>query len=138
MAFNTDQDDDDDAIISEINLTPLIDVMLVLLIIFMVTSSVATDEGLDIKMPEAKTKAKTLEQESIQILATKSGELLLDKKKVSLEELKNKLTEAIKVKNNGFVVLKGDKKTPLELILKIMDISNQSGATRFAIATASE
>ena len=132
MAFNSNDDDD---IISDINLTPLIDVMLVLLIIFMVTSSIATDEGLDIKMPEATTKAKTLDSESIQIVATAKGEILLNKKKLELDKLEQSLSEVIKEKNNGFVVLKGDKQTPLELIVKIMDISNKSGATRFAIAT---
>ena len=101
----------------------------------MVTSSVATDEGLDIKMPEATTKAKTIEQESIQVYATASGEILINKEKTDLSKLQTKLTTIIKEKNNGFVVFKGDKKTPLELILKVMDISNKSGATRFAIAT---
>lgn len=132
MAFNSG---DDDEIISDINLTPLIDVMLVLLIIFMVTSSIATDDGLDIKMPDATTKSKTLDQESIQIYATKNGEIILDKKRVKISMLKNHLSEVIKKKNNGFVVFKGDKKTTLEFILKVMDISNKSGATRFAIAT---
>jgi biopolymer transport protein ExbD len=132
MAFNMGDDDD---IITDINLTPLIDIMLVLLIIFMVTSSVATDEGLDIKMPEASTKAKTLEQESIQLYATKTGEILLQKKKIKIKDLQKVLSETIKAKNNGFIVFKGDKSTPLELILKVMDISNKSGATRFAIAT---
>lgn len=135
MAFNQKNDDE---IISEINLTPLIDIMLVLLIIFMVTSSVATDEGLDIKMPQAKTKAKTLEQESIQILAKANGKLFLQKNEVSLKDLRQALAKIIKVKDNGFVVFKGDKKTTLELVTQIMDISNKAGATRFAIATASD
>ncbi len=133
MAFGSN--DSDDEIISDINLTPLIDVMLVLLIIFMVTSSVATDEGLDIKMPEAATKSKTLEQESIQVLADKNGKISINKQVIGIENLQQKLSEIIKEKNNGFIVFKGDKATPLELILKIMDISNKSGATRFAIAT---
>lgn len=132
MAMNSNNDDD---IISDINLTPLIDIMLVLLIIFMVTSSVATDEGLDIKMPEAQTNSKTLEQESIQITASASGELFIDKKKIEIEKLQEELSKIVKEKNNGFIVFKGDKKTPLELVMKIMDISNNSGATRFAIAT---
>ena len=133
MAFGSN--DNDDEIISDINLTPLIDVMLVLLIIFMVTSSVATDEGLDIKMPEATTKSKTLEQESIQVLADKNGKISINKQVIGIANLQQKLSEIIKEKNNGFIVFKGDKATPLELILKVMDISNKSGATRFAIAT---
>ena len=133
MAFGSN--DNDDGIISDINLTPLIDIMLVLLIIFMVTSSIATDEGLDIKMPEATTKAKTLEQESIQVYANQAGELFLNKEKTDVKALQEKLSQSIKNKNNGFVVFKGDKNTPLELILKVMDISNKAGATRFAIAT---
>lgn len=133
MAFGSDNDDD--GIIADINLTPLIDVMLVLLIIFMVTSSIATDEGLDIKMPKATTKVKTLETQSIQVHADKNGYVYINKVKVSMDALQAKLTKIIKDQNNGFVVFKGDKKTPLELILKVMDISNKSGATRFAIAT---
>lgn len=133
MAFGSN--DNDDGIISDINLTPLIDIMLVLLIIFMVTSSIATDEGLDIKMPEATTKAKILEQESIQVYANQAGELFLNKEKTDVKALQEKLSQSIKNKNNGFVVFKGDKNTPLELILKVMDISNKAGATRFAIAT---
>ena len=66
MAINL-QENDQDKIMAEINMTPLIDIMLVLLIIFMVTSSIALESGLDIDLPQ--TKSKTARKEAIRILS---------------------------------------------------------------------
>ena len=132
MAFNQK---DDDGLMAEINMTPLIDIMLVLLIIFMVTSSVAVDLGLDLSLPKSTTSTKTLKEKSVIISIGKDEAIFVEDKATDLTNLSDFLKKAIVQKNSGFVVLKGDKTLPLEKVLEIMDIAKNSGATRFAIST---
>ena len=132
MSFSNKDDGDD--CVSEINLTPLIDVMLVLLIIFMVSTSVAVDTGLTINIPKGDTTVSTLQKESI-ILAMDSLQKMSVNGKIStFDTLNDDLKAAILKKNSGVVILKGDKTVSLESIVKIMDIVHKSGATKFALA----
>ena len=132
MSFSNKDDGDD--CVSEINLTPLIDVMLVLLIIFMVSTSVAVDTGLTINIPKGDTTVSTLQKESI-ILAMDSIQKMSVNGKIStFDTLNDDLKAAILKKNSGVVILKGDKTVSLESIVKIMDIVHKSGATKFALA----
>ena len=132
MAFNSGNDDD---LMAEINMTPLIDIMLVLLIIFMVTSSVAVDLGLDLSLPKSETSAKSLSEKSVIISIGKDGKMVVEDQPATDETLIEVLKKNIVKKNSGFVVLKGDKSLSLEKILQVMDASKKSGATRFAIGT---
>ena len=132
MAF---KNSDDDEIIAEINMTPLIDVMLVLLIIFMVTSSVATDEQLDIRLPETITKTKNAsDQDSTVIYVEKNGNIQINDQKTDFDNLPQDIQKNIIKKKSGFILLKGDDKTSLNTIVRIMDLAKNNGATRFGIA----
>lgn len=132
MAFKSDDDDD---IIAEINMTPLIDVMLVLLIIFMVTSSVATDEQLDIRLPETITKTKNdTNQDSTVIYVEKNGTIQINDQKTDFDNLAQDIQKNILEKKSGFILLKGDNNTSLDTIVRIMDLAKNNGATRFGIA----
>lgn len=133
MAFGL-KDDDDDEGVNEINMTPLIDVMLVLLIIFMVSTSVAVDTGLKINLPKGETAFSTLEQGSIVIAMDSAGKMSLNGKLTSLEKLNEDLKMAILKEKTGVLIFKGDKTVGIETIIKVMDISNKSGATKFALA----
>lgn len=133
MAFSP-KNEDDDEMLPEINLTPLIDVMLVLLIIFMVSTSVAVDTGLKINLPKGETTVSSLESDSIIIAMDAASKLSINGKVSQLESLDRDLKEAMLKEKTGVVIFKGDKKVGLETIIKIMDISNKSGATKFALA----
>ncbi len=133
MAFNL-KDEEDDDVAPEINLTPLIDVMLVLLIIFMVSTSVAVDTGLKINLPKGETVASTLDNDSIIIAMDSLSNISVNGKRTNLEKLNEDLRAAILLEKTGVVIFKGDKTVGLEIIIKVMDISNRSGATKFALA----
>lgn len=134
MAFAQKNDDDEDDFVSEINLTPLIDVMLVLLIIFMVSTSVAVDTGLKINLPKGETVSSTLDNDSIIIAMDAASKMTVNGKITSLTTLNEDLKNAIIKEKTGIVIFKGDKTVGLEVIIKVMDISNRSGATKFALA----
>ncbi|WP_127717001.1 biopolymer transporter ExbD [Halobacteriovorax sp. HLS] len=134
MSLNLNQNDDDESIIAEINMTPLIDIMLVLLIIFMVTSSVSLESGLDIDIPSTVSKTKKQEGRSVLVSLDKDGKISVQGKIVTKEALQNSITEALKSEQTGLVVFEGDKNSQLGMAVEVMDIAKAAGAEKFAIA----
>ena len=133
MSFKLDNDDSDE-IMAEINMTPLIDVMLVLLIIFMVTSSIAVNSGLDIDLPDVKTAGKGKAETAVIISLTAQNEILVQGKKTELSALKVAIAEALKKEGTGLVILEGDKTSKLGNAVNIIDLAKAAGAVKFAIA----
>ena len=119
-------------------MTPLIDIMLVLLIIFMVTSSISLESGLDIQLP--KTKSKTTSQDGKAVIVSLSEKGLISVQGVRTEfaQLKEKIAAAIKSSKSDLVVFEGDQQSRLGMAIEIMDIAKSAGAARFAIAADSE
>lgn len=129
------KNDDEADIISDINITPFIDIMLVLLIIFMMTSSVGFQSGLDINIPSSSSVAKGEEKEGILVSLDINGILFVDGVKSSLKDLKTNISKALTTTNSKLVVFEGDKNSSLEKTLEIIDIAKSAGAQSFAIAT---
>ncbi len=134
MAIKMD-DGDRDSIISEINMTPLIDIMLVLLIIFMVTSSVSLESGLDIDLPKTKTETTSQEGKAVLISLDRHGSISVQGKEVDLTGLKTAIKDAMTSEKTSLVVFEGDRKSNLGKTIEIMDIAKSAGAEKFAIAT---
>ena len=132
MAFNHNPDQDD--VISEINLTPLIDIMLVLLIIFMVTSSVSLESGLDIDLPQTASQTITKEGNVVIISINASGAIFVQGQQTPFETLKQTIEEALKTEGTSFVILEGHRHSTLERAIQIMDVAKKAGAKKFAIA----
>lgn len=132
MALKTDLDED--GIISEINMTPFIDIMLVLLIIFMVTSTVSLESGLDIDLPTTKGKVVAKDEDAVIVSLNKEGKISVQGKPVSDENLSIELRETIKLSSSKLVIFEGDKKSSLGKTIEIMDIAKEAGAKNFAIA----
>lgn len=132
MSFK--MNDDDDEIMAEINMTPLIDIMLVLLIIFMVSSSIAVNSGLDIDLPEVSSKGEGKAESAVIISLTADNQIQVQGKAVSLETLKESIAQALKEENTGLVILEGDKTSSLGNAVEIIDTAKAAGATKFAIA----
>lgn len=124
-----------DGIIAEINITPLTDVFLVLLIIFMVTTSVIANQGKEVNLPEA-VEASTTPQ-GVAVTITQSGEIQVDGVTVSQKELpavmKAKLDQA--PADGKLVILRGDRTVILGTAVNVLDIAQQAGAKGFALAT---
>lgn len=134
MAFSKNEQGKDDEIMADINMTPLIDIMLVLLIIFMVTSSLSLESGLDIDIPKTSSQTKNQEGASVVISLDKSGALSVQGKIASWESLKEDVTFALKEAKTATVVFEGDQKSSLSEAIRAMDIAKEAGAEKFAIA----
>lgn len=132
MAFNTNDGEKDD-IVAEINMTPLIDIMLVLLIIFMVTSSVSLESGLDIDLPKTNSQTQAQPGEAVIISLSKAGELMIQGE-VAGPNLKEQIGAALLAAKTEFVVFEGDKSAELGRAIEVMDIAKEAGAKKFAIA----
>jgi biopolymer transport protein TolR len=117
--------------LSEINVTPLVDVMLVLLIIFMVTAPLL-QQGIDVNLPEAKAKELPTE-ERIDLTVKKDGTIYMNKNSVSMEEMVVKL-KAISTRNPN-VFLKADRDVPYGLVVKVIGEVKEAGIEKLGIIT---
>jgi biopolymer transport protein TolR len=126
MQFNKER-----GVLSEINVTPLVDVMLVLLIIFMVTAPMMK-QGIDVDLPEAKGKALPSEERLV-ILMKKNGTVYLNDKKMSLPQLVEKLRAVSKI--NPDVYLKADRHVPYGEVVKLMAEIKEAGIEKLGMVT---
>ena len=126
---------EDDGIVSEINMTPFIDIMLVLLIIFMATTSVSLDSGLDIDLPKTVSPVSTKQGEVVVISLDGEGKAFIQGKKVDEgKSLKDEIAIALNSAKSRAVVLEGDKRATIEKAIEIMDLAKEAGAESFSLA----
>ncbi len=116
---------------SEINVTPFVDVMLVLLIIFMVTAPLL-QQGIDIDLPEAKGKEMPPE-ERISIVISKNRTVQLNDNPVSLEQMRTKLEAISKLNPNVF--LKADRDVPYGFVVQVMSEVKEAGIEKLGMIT---
>ncbi|MGZ8496194.1 MAG: ExbD/TolR family protein [Candidatus Binatia bacterium] len=128
--------DDNGDIVAEINITPLTDIFLVLLIIFMITSSAMIESGGKVNLPKAV--ATQSESRGTTVTLTPKKEIFINQKKVSEESLEKALQEALNNNANKTVILRGDKDVLLGETVKVMSIIKRAGATEIAIAAEAE
>lgn len=131
MPFDTFKED---KIISEINITPLTDVMLVLLIIFMITTPLIMQSGIKINIPKSSSE-DTIEPERIIITLSKDNYIYLNDAKVDIENLSNSLKKFIENDHNKIIIINADKDISHGFVVEILDIAKKSGASNLAIAT---
>jgi len=117
--------------LSEINVTPFVDVMLVLLIIFMVTAPLM-QQGLDVNLPQAKGKDLTPE-ERINIFIKRDGTLVMNDAALSLRQMKARLETMSK--SNPNVFLRADRNVSYGLVVKVMAEVKEAGIERLGIVT---
>jgi TolR protein len=115
--------------LSEINVTPLVDVMLVLLIIFMITAPLL-QQGIDVNLPQAKGKELS-PTERVIITIKKDGKIYLDKTAVTLKSLIAKLSKS----KNREVFLKADKDVPYGVVVTVMGELREIGIERLGMVT---
>lgn len=122
---------------AEINVTPLVDVMLVLLIIFMVTAPMM-QEGVSVDLPEAKGAPITSEQtkKDIVISVSADGKILVNETQVSEDKLLEKLTEVRKEPDVGDVYLRADKNVPYGTVVRIMAALRNAGVENLGMITS--
>jgi len=124
---------DDEPIVAEINVTPLTDIFLVLLIIFMVTSSAMMQQGSKVSLPSAESGNP--ETTGLTLTATANHTLELNGVTVARDKLKDELAKALSTREDKAVILRGDRNIILEDAVQLMSIAREAGAERLAIAT---
>lgn len=118
-------------VLSEINVTPFVDVMLVLLVIFMVTAPLL-QQGIDVNLPKAKGKDLPPE-ERITLIIKRNGRIYMNDNTVTLRELRKKL-EAISALNPN-VFLKADKDVPYGFVVEVMSDIKEAGIEKLGMIT---
>jgi biopolymer transport protein ExbD len=128
-----DQENPDDGVVAEINITPLTDVFLVLLIIFMVTTSVVANQSKQIDLPGAEVSDTT--PQGVTVTVNPDGAILVNDVPTSEASLYGALEAALADTRDKLVILRGDKRVLLGQAVNILDLAQQAGATGIALAT---
>jgi biopolymer transport protein TolR len=119
---------------SEINVTPFVDVMLVLLVIFMITSPMLLS-GVDVDLPQTKTMPINGQDEPISVSIDKRGDIYLEELKVSLSELEQKLKAIILEKKDARIFIRGDKAVDYGKIAEVFVTIRASGLHNVSLVT---
>lgn len=118
-------------------LTSLIDIVFLLLIYFLLTTNFLVDEGINIKLPQAKAAAPQIKQE-ITIYVDKYGTAFLRNKEIPLNDLFIELKNMIGDQKDRLVIIKADRAVILNKAVKVMDLAKAAGAGRLCLATEKE
>ena len=120
--------------IAQINVTPLVDVMLVLLVIFMVTAPII-QQGVQVNLPQAKAGAIPGTEELLVVTIAKSGKVYLNDNPMTLAELGNKLRAIRKLQADKQVYLRADQDVRYGLVMKAVAEIKQAGIERLGMVT---
>ena len=120
--------------ISQINVTPMVDVMLVLLVIFMITAPLLT-VGVPINLPKTKAKALGEDQTPLAITINKDEKIFLQETEIDLENLIPRLIAISQNKSDAKVFIRADKALSYGKVVEIMGMVNSAGFTKIALVT---
>jgi len=115
-------------------LTSLIDIVFLLLIYFLLTTNFLVEEGITIKLPDAKASAPQIKQE-ITVTVDEEGRAYMADKEVPLDQLYTRIKDMIGKDKDRLVIIKADKTVILNKAVKVMDIAKAAGASRLSLAT---
>ena len=119
---------------SEINVTPFVDVMLVLLIVFMVTAPLLT-VGIPVDLPKVKASALTDQKDPLEITVKLGSEIFLGESKVEVENLIPRLNAITELNKEARIYVRGDRAVAYGRIMEIMSLVNSAGYTKVALVT---
>lgn len=118
---------------AEINITPMLDVVFIMLIFFIVTASFVKEAGIEVNRPEAATAVKK-ERANILIAISDKGEIWINKRRIDVRAVQANV-ERLKAENpQGTVVIQADKKATTDVLIKVMDASRAAGVYDVSIA----
>ena len=126
---------DDDPVLADINVTPLVDVMLVLLIIFMIAAPML-HQGVEVALPRADaTNLPMRVEDPLVVSIDRDGNVYLQETQIATEDLVDRLTDQIKTRGDDSVFLKGDRDVPYGKVIEILDVLHRGGIVRVGMVT---
>ncbi|HKV13021.1 MAG TPA: protein TolR [Thermoanaerobaculia bacterium] len=136
MAFSMGNGDgDDDPVMADINVTPLVDVMLVLLIIFMITAPML-HQGIEVALPKAEAQNLVMRTEDPLILSIdRGGTVYLKDSPVDTADLVGQLKGLMAERGDDSVFLKGDRDVPYGRVIEVLDVLHQGGIVHVGMVT---
>ena len=118
---------------TEINMTPMLDVVFIMLIFFIVTASFVKEAGIDVNRPDASTAEKK-QQGNILVAISENGQIWIDKRQVDVRALRPNI-ERLRAENpQGAVVIQADKNSKNGLLVDVMDAAREAGVFNVSIA----
>ncbi|MCA9538009.1 MAG: biopolymer transporter ExbD [Myxococcales bacterium] len=129
--FRGDDDGDD------INVTPMLDVVFIMLIFFIVTASFVKETGIDVNRPSAST-AEVKERGNILIAITSEGEIWIDRRPVDVHALRANIERLHAENPQGSVVIQADKESTNGLLVQVMDAARLAGVPNVSLAATQE
>jgi biopolymer transport protein TolR len=120
---------------SDINVTPLVDVMLVLLIVFMVAAPLMTT-GVPIELPKTQAKQLSTPSEPLTISVQADRKVFIDKTEIALADLAAKLQALAKNGNQEQLMVRGDTNVPYGAIMEVMGVLNSAGYSKISLVTS--
>ena len=118
---------------SEVNLTPMLDVVFIMLIFFIVTASFVKEAGVDVLRPPAQT-AISKDKGNILIAITENGQIWIDRRQVDPRSLRANIERLHGENPQGSIVIQADKKSQNHLLVQVMDAAKSAGVSEVAIA----
>ena len=118
---------------SEVNVTPMLDVVFIMLIFFIVTASFVKESGIDVTRPDAAT-AERKQRASILIALSKNNEVWIQKRRIDVRAVRANVERLLAENPQGSVVIQADEKSENGLFVKVMDQARLAGAQSIAIA----
>jgi biopolymer transport protein ExbD len=134
MAMSPFAGDDDDGLMNEINMTPLVDVMLVLLIVFMVTIPVIR-HAVKIDLPHASSQKEDTKPAQVTVVIDADGNVVWNDQKVDEAALSAKIAEAAQASPQPELHLDADRKVPYEKVAQVMSAAQAGGLTKIGFVT---
>jgi len=125
---------DHEELIPELNVIQLVDVVLLLLIFFMLSSSFVVQPGIKVKLPQAQSK-DIEPRDDIQLIITKDLDYFLNEERIDVNDFYDKLKRMIAIRKKRVIIIKADEQVPHGKVVEVMDIAKMAGIDRLGIGT---
>ncbi len=135
MAFSGSQSQQDDPVLADINVTPLVDVMLVLLIIFMITAPML-HQGIEVALPQAQAESLPMRVDDPLVLSINlDGLVYVQEQPVHPSQLVERLLPILEARQDKAVFLKGDRELPYGKVVEVLDLLHRGGIEQIGMVT---
>jgi biopolymer transport protein ExbD len=120
---------------SRFDLTPLVDVVFLLLIFFMLSTTFIVAPGIKVKLPKSSSTEISREKKEVRVVMAKDDKIFVEQKLVSIDELGKYLMKAARESPEGMVIIQADERVLHGKVVEVMDVAKTSGFNKLAIAT---